>query len=157
MACCAWAIFVLGIFMPWWVTAGLSAAECSLWTDRQQQSVVAACMAIACPYEGTCHNNGGWHYRLVLPIKASSHQSTLRRQCESPQPPQLLTPSSARPPRRFWVVNMLLPCCFGRSMNVRRAAVAASMALCVYLVLAIILLPTMLVPRYRWVRPARQG
>ncbi len=52
---------------------------------------------------------------------------------------------------------MLLPCCSGRSINVRRAAVAASMALCVYLVLAIILLPALLVPRYRWVMPAAGG
>jgi hypothetical protein len=43
---------------------------------------------------------------------------------------------------------MGLPCCCGRSISVRRAAVASSIALCVYLLLAIIILPAVLVPRY---------
>jgi hypothetical protein len=52
---------------------------------------------------------------------------------------------------------MGLPCCCGRSINVRRAAVASSIALCIYLVLAIIILPAIMVPRYRLVPVGQSG
>lgn len=50
----------------------------------------------------------------------------------------------------LWLVAALMPLCFGESLWVRRAGIAAAGAACCYLILAVVIIPSLMTTRGRY-------